>query len=44
MATKSTRPKMPISERAKQFQPFSALAGLEEALRKKEEEKEGGNP
>jgi len=31
---------MPISERAKQFQPFSALAGLEEALVRKEQEKE----
>ncbi len=32
------RSKMPISERAKQFSPFSALRGLEEALQKKEEE------
>ena len=29
--------KMPISDRAKQFSPFSALRGLEEALQKKEE-------
>ena len=28
--------KMPISERAKQFMPFSALKGLEEAIRAKE--------
>ncbi len=30
------RMKMPVSERAKQFMPFSALSGLEDALRKKE--------
>ncbi len=30
--------KMPISERAKQFMPFSALKGLDEAIAKKEEE------
>ena len=30
------REKMPISERAKQFMPFSALKGLNEALAKKE--------
>lgn len=30
------RKKMPISERAKQFAPFSALAGLSEALCAKE--------
>lgn len=29
---------MPISERAKQFAPFSALTGLEEALARKEAE------
>ena len=34
----STRPKMPISQRAKQFQPFAALSGLEEALARKERE------
>ena len=31
------RKKMSISDRAKQFSPFSALRGLEEALQKKEE-------
>jgi len=30
------RMKMPISDRAKQFMPFSALKGLDEALREKE--------
>ncbi len=30
------RMKMPVSERAKQFMPFSALKGLDEALREKE--------
>ena len=30
------REKMPISERAKQFMPFSALKGLNEALAEKE--------
>lgn len=35
MATKPKH-KMPISERAKQFMPFSALKGLDEALRAKE--------
>ena len=30
------RMKMPVSERAKQFMPFSALKGLEDALREKE--------
>ena len=30
------RAKMPISERAKQFMPFSALRGLNEALAEKE--------
>lgn len=35
MASKP-RIKMPVSERAKQFMPFSALKGLEEALREKE--------
>lgn len=34
---KKPREKMPISERAKQFMPFSALKGLDEALRKKEQ-------
>ena len=40
------RMKMPVSERAKQFMPFSALKGLDEALREKEriivEETENG--
>lgn len=30
------RAKMPVSQRAKQFMPFAALKGLEEALAKKE--------
>lgn len=30
------RSKMPISQRAKQFMPFAALKGLDEALRQKE--------
>lgn len=30
------RIKMPVSERAKQFSPFAAIRGLEEALAKKE--------
>lgn len=30
--------KMPVSERAKQFAPFSALRGLEAALKRKENE------
>ncbi len=38
MASNSKRPKMPVSERAKQFMPFAALSGLPEALRKVEEE------
>jgi len=38
-----TKPKfkMPISERAKQFAPFSPLNGLEEALAEREKHKEG---
>ena len=32
------RPKMPIAHRAKQFMPFSALTGLEAALKAKERE------
>lgn len=32
------RTKMPISQRAKQFAPFQAVGGLNDALRKKEEE------
>lgn len=34
------RNKMPQIERAKQFAPFDALKGLQEALRKKEKEHE----
>lgn len=34
------RPKMPVSERAKQFMPFKAVAGLDEALEKKRKEVE----
>ena len=37
---KIKREKMSIKKRAKQFMPFSALVGLEEALRKKEWEVE----
>ena len=38
--SKITRPKMPIKQRAKQFMPFSALNGFDEALRRKEWEVE----
>ena len=34
----SNRPKMPRSQRAKQFAPFDALTGLGEKLRQAEEE------
>ena len=34
----SDRPKMPRSQRAKQFAPFDALTGLGERLRQAEEE------
>ena len=34
----SARPKMPRSQRAKQFAPFDALTGLSEKLREAEEE------
>ena len=34
----SKRPKMPLSQRAKQFAPFDALEGLGERLRQAEEE------
>ena len=34
------RPKMDRSERAKQFMPFDAVKGLQEALRVKEQEVE----
>ena len=33
---KILRVKMPVSERAKQFMPFSALKGLDEALSEQE--------
>lgn len=36
----SSRPKMPRSQRAKQFAPFDALSGLGERLRLAEEEHE----
>ena len=36
----SNRPKMPRSQRAKQFAPFDALTGLSERLRQAEEEHE----
>ena len=36
----STRPKMPLSQRAKQFAPFDALTGLSERLKLAEEEHE----
>ena len=32
----NTRKKMAVEERAKQFMPFSALKGLDEALREQE--------
>ena len=31
---------MPLSQRAKQFMPFKAVSGLDEALRRKEAEME----
>lgn len=34
----SKRPKMPLSQRAKQFAPFDALTGLSERLKQAEEE------
>ena len=37
---KNVHPKMDRAERAKQFLPFAALKGYEEALRKKEKEVE----
>ena len=36
----SSRPKMPRSQRAKQFAPFDALTGLGERLKLAEEEHE----
>ena len=35
---KSDRPKMPLSQRAKQFAPFDSLTGLMERLAQAEEE------
>ena len=32
------RPSMPVSQRAKQFMPFAAVTGLDDALRRKERE------
>ncbi|MDD5922005.1 MAG: hypothetical protein PUC44_02315 [Eubacteriales bacterium] len=40
MAEKRVRVPMPVSQRAKQFIPFAAVSGLEEALRAKERETE----
>ena len=40
METRKGKGKMERSERAKQFMPFDALAGLQEALREKEKEAE----
>ena len=37
---KKERPKMSNAQRAKQFMPFSALVGLDTALREKETEVE----
>ena len=36
--SKTAHAKMPISERAKQFMPFKAVSGLDEALERKEAE------
>ena len=36
--TNKIRTPMPVSQRAKQFAPFQAVGGLDEALRRKEEE------
>ncbi len=43
MASKP-KSKMPVSERAKQFMPFSALKGLEEAIEKKIQKHEANQP
>ncbi len=40
MMDKKARPKMPPSQRAKQFMPFDAVSGLREALTEKEREME----
>ena len=37
---KKVRVKMPVSQRAKQFMPFAAVAGLDEIMKKKEIEVE----
>lgn len=37
---KKNRPKMSISDRAKQFMPFMAVTGLDKALMEKEKEVE----
>ena len=37
---KKERPRMPLGQRAKQFMPFKAVSGLDEALRRKEAEME----
>ena len=37
---KKNRPKMSISDRAKQFMPFMAVTGLDKALLEKEKEVE----
>ena len=34
----SKRPKMPVSQRAKQFAPFKSLDGLDSVIRRAEEE------
>ena len=38
MRPESSRPKMPRTQRAKQFAPFDALTGLSEKLKQAEEE------
>ncbi len=35
---KRPRTKMPVSQRAKQFAPFKSLSGLDEVIRRAEEE------
>ncbi len=40
MKMKKPRQKMPREQRAKQFMPFKAVAGLDEAIRQKEIEAE----
>lgn len=36
MENKKVRPKMPVAQRAKQFMPFAAVAGLDRAIKMKE--------